>query len=51
MLTSAFVLVVAFLLIWVAFKVIGFIASGCLKLVVFAVLAGVILGMLYYQFR
>ena len=48
---SILFIVVGLLLAWVAFKVITFVASGCLKLVVFAVLAAIIGAMVWYQTR
>lgn len=51
MLTSIGIVVVALLLAWVAFKIVRFVASGCLKLVVFGVLAAIIGAMIWYQMK
>ncbi|MBI4910457.1 MAG: hypothetical protein HY820_42970 [Acidobacteria bacterium] len=49
MLSSIVIVVISLLLLWVAFKVVTFVASGCLKLVVFGVLATIIGAMIWYQ--
>ncbi len=49
--TSILIVVVALLLAWVAFKVVTFVASGCLKLVIYAVLLAIIGSMVWYQLK
>ena len=48
---SILFIAIALLLAWVAFKVVTFVASGCLKLVVFGVLAVIIGSMFWYLVR